>query len=62
MYDPNGIQVEITVRTGMHDTIMSTEKETLPESLRRWTKRTRAAKEMKFGTFALDLRGTTDPP
>jgi catechol 2,3-dioxygenase-like lactoylglutathione lyase family enzyme len=62
MYDPNGIQVEIAVRTAMHDTIMSREKDALPESLRQWTKRTRAAKETKFGAAALDLRGTTTQP
>ncbi len=57
MYDPNGIQVEITVRTADHDTIMATEKKALPALLEQWTQRTRAAKEAKFGAAALDLRG-----
>lgn len=57
MYDPNGIQVEITVRTPDHDAVLAHEGEVLPELLKTWTKRTRALKEAKFGAEALDQRG-----
>ncbi len=57
MYDPNGIQFEITVRTREHDKILYAEKAVLPERLAEWTARTRADKEAKFGADALDLRG-----
>lgn len=56
MYDPNGIQVEITIRTPQHDVIMTEEKAKLPELLREWSARTRAAKVEKFGAEALDMR------
>jgi catechol 2,3-dioxygenase-like lactoylglutathione lyase family enzyme len=57
MYDPNGIQFEITVRAPDHDKIMSDEKAVLAKRLAEWTATTRAAKEAKFGADALDLRG-----
>jgi catechol 2,3-dioxygenase-like lactoylglutathione lyase family enzyme len=57
MYDPNGIQFEITVRTRDHDKILSEEKAVLPQRLAEWTARTRSDKEAKFGVAALDLRG-----
>ena len=57
MYDPNGIQVEITAKTPTHDAILFEEGEALPETLRRWNERTRAMKEEKFGAGAIDKRG-----
>jgi catechol 2,3-dioxygenase-like lactoylglutathione lyase family enzyme len=57
MYDPNGIQFEITARTSKHDEIMASEKAALPQLLVEWTARTRADKEAKFGVGPLDLRG-----
>jgi catechol 2,3-dioxygenase-like lactoylglutathione lyase family enzyme len=57
MYDPNGIQFEITVRTRDHDKILSSERKALPKRLAEWTAKTRADKESKFGAAALDLRG-----
>jgi catechol 2,3-dioxygenase-like lactoylglutathione lyase family enzyme len=57
MYDPNGIQFEITARTARHDAIMAEEERTLPQVLADWTKKTRAAKEDKFGSATLALRG-----
>lgn len=57
MYDPNGIQVEITAKTPEHDHILSEEGDALPETLRRWSERTRAMKVEKFGAAALDRRG-----
>lgn len=61
MYDPNGIQVEITMRTPKHDAILAEEKAGLAEQMQEWSRRTRAAKEAKFGAAALDLRGTVPP-
>jgi catechol 2,3-dioxygenase-like lactoylglutathione lyase family enzyme len=58
MYDPNGIQVEITVRTADHAEIMKQEKGALPALLKQWTERTREKKLAKFGAAALDLRGS----
>lgn len=57
MYDPNGIQVELTVRTPAHDAIFAEEKAVLPERLAAWTERTRAQKAAKFGEEALARRG-----
>jgi len=57
MYDPNGIQFEITTRTAQHEAVMAEEKRTLPTVLAEWTKKTRAAKEEKFGAASIDLRG-----
>ena len=58
MYDPNGIQFEITARKATHAAIMAQEERTLPQALADWTARTRAAKEAKFGAASLDLRGS----
>lgn len=58
MYDPNGIQVEITVRQPSHDATMVAEKERLPQALADWTARTRALKLEKFGQEALDRRAS----
>jgi catechol 2,3-dioxygenase-like lactoylglutathione lyase family enzyme len=56
MYDPNGIQVEITVRTSEHDPVMQREKTGLSDTLKRWTERTQPQKVAKFGAQALELR------
>lgn len=56
MYDPNGFQVELTLRTPEHDAIMLGERETARQVLRDWTQRTRQQKEALFGAEALDLR------
>ena len=57
MYDPNGIQVEVTCRTADHDRILAEEKAVLPQLIKDWSARTRAEKEAKFGAEALDRRG-----
>lgn len=57
MYDPNGIQIEFTVRTPEHDAIFAKERAALDEEMKRWTERTRAAKVAKFGAEAIDKRG-----
>lgn len=56
MYDPNGIQIELTYRTKDHDSILGDEKQKFAEQLQQWTVRTRAQKEAKFGAEALDRR------
>lgn len=57
IYDPNGIQIEFTVRTRDHDAIFAKERETLDDELARWAERTRAMKIEKFGAEAVDRRG-----
>lgn len=56
MRDPNGIQVELTVRTPEHDVFMAHERAALPDVLRAWSVRTRALKTAKFGEESLELR------
>lgn len=56
MYDPNGLQVELTIRTAKHDPIVAEEKRYAHEVLRNWSERTRADKEAKFGAAAIDMR------
>lgn len=57
MYDPNGIQVEITCKTDRHDEIMTADGASAQEELRRWTERTRSVKTSKFGAQVLEQRG-----
>jgi catechol 2,3-dioxygenase-like lactoylglutathione lyase family enzyme len=61
MYDPNGIQIELTVRTADHDRIFAEERAHLPEQLARWSARTREQKIAKFGEAALLQRGRSKP-
>lgn len=56
MYDPNGLQVEITSRAPDHDRIMAHEAQGAREAIRRWADATRAEKVAKFGADALDRR------
>jgi|SRR5690606_407989 len=56
MYDPNGLQVEITARTADYDRIMAAEREAARRQLDEWTRRTRDAKVAKFGAEAIDRR------
>ena len=56
MYDPNGLQVEITTRTADYDKIVAHEHEHAEEHMKMWAKRTRQAKEAKFGATAIDVR------
>jgi catechol 2,3-dioxygenase-like lactoylglutathione lyase family enzyme len=57
-YDPNGIQVEITVKTPTHDSILAAEGAKFRDSLAAWTARTRDAKIAKFGLDALERRAS----
>jgi len=56
MYDPNGLQVELTYRVPAHDRMLDEEQQVFPDVLSRWTERTRALKEQKFGADAVDRR------
>lgn len=57
MYDPNGIQVEVTHRTADHDKIMVEEKAHARQAIADWAARTREAKVAKFGEEVLNRRG-----
>lgn len=57
MYDPNGIQIEFTIRTPGHDMIMAEEKAHAHDAIAEWGARTREAKLAKFGEDALNWRG-----
>lgn len=61
MYDPNGIQIELTVRTPDHDRIFAAERAHLTEQLAKWGERTRTQKITKFGEEALRQRGRAKP-
>jgi len=56
MYDPNGLQVELTYRVPEHDHILDGEEAKFDQTLARWNERTRAMKEEKFGAEAIDRR------
>ncbi|MBK6707311.1 MAG: VOC family protein [Sphingomonadales bacterium] len=56
MYDPNGIQVELTYRMKDHDAILDNETKKFDTTLAEWSRRTRAMKEAKFGAEAIDRR------
>ncbi|MGA9795145.1 MAG: VOC family protein [Rhizomicrobium sp.] len=58
MYDPNGIQIEFTVRTPDHDRIFAEEAAHFSQTLKTWSERTRAQKVAKFGAEALDRRAS----
>jgi len=56
MYDPNGLQVEITAKTPEYAAIMGAELAHAREHIAAWSQRSRAAKEAKFGADAVDMR------
>lgn len=57
MYDPNGIQVEITCKTAQYEAILSEDAKQVEEQMAAWTQRTRERKVGKFGAAAVDKRG-----
>lgn len=57
MYDPNGIQVEITVKDPKYNEICAHESAEAKEILAKWTAMTRERKVKKFGADAIDMRG-----
>lgn len=56
MYDPNGLQVEITARTADYEDIMASELASARRNMKEWSERTREAKVAKFGPAAIDMR------
>jgi catechol 2,3-dioxygenase-like lactoylglutathione lyase family enzyme len=56
MYDPNGIQVEVTYRTSKHDEVMEEERRNAAQVIADWSQRTRAKKIELFGAEKLDTR------
>lgn len=56
LYDPNGIQVEFTVKAADHDAILAAEEAKLADTMREWSEQTRARKVALFGADALDAR------
>ena len=57
MYDPNGLQVEITCKTPDYVAILAEDAAQVEEQMLRWTEKTRARKVAKFGEAVLDQRG-----
>lgn len=53
MYDPNGIQVEVTYRCAQHDAIMEAEGRHAAATIAEWSARTRARKIELFGAERL---------
>ncbi len=59
MYDPNGIQVEITCRVSNYSTLMAEHGAAANNNLKAWTKKTRSLKEERFSKAKLDARART---
>ncbi|HCS28488.1 MAG TPA: glyoxalase [Spongiibacteraceae bacterium] len=57
MYDPNGIQVEITSRAEGYSDIMKAHQSEAKAQLEAWTEKTRSAKQERFGADKLNARG-----
>lgn len=57
MFDPNGLQVEITSKSPDYQDIMKEEMAHADELMAAWTRKTRAQKEALFGAEVLDKRG-----
>ncbi len=57
MYDPNGIQVEITSKSPDYEAILGEEQKHVDEIMNGWTRKTRAQKVELFGEEAIDKRG-----
>ena len=56
MYDPNGLQVEITTKSPEYDAIMADELSHARKQMAEWSKRSRKIKVEKFGAEAVDVR------
>lgn len=57
VYDPNGVQVELTWNHGDYEKIMAEEAASAHRLIEGWSKKTREKKEALFGAEALDKRG-----
>lgn len=51
-YDPNGIRLEITLKTAAYEPHMKLEKATCHQKIAEWSKRTQPLKTQKFGAGA----------
>ena len=56
MYDPNGIQVELTSTDKKYDEILDNKEARVKQEFAEWTARTRKQKELIFGADELDRR------
>lgn len=56
MYDPNGLQVELTCRTAAFAGILADEARAAPSVMKDWSARFRDLKVAKFGAATLDRR------
>ncbi len=61
MYDPNGMQVEITIKTAEYIDYAESQKPIARQQLDEWVERTRPQKLAKFGAEALDRRSIPYP-
>ncbi len=59
-FDPSGVQMELLCKADNYDEIMSEASKTAHQSIREWTRKTRAKKEAMFGPEALDKRGKAE--
>ena len=57
MYDPNGIQVEITIKDARYEAILAEDTANAHRILQEWTAKTRALKIERCGQDMVDLRG-----
>ena len=57
MYDPNGLQVEITTRTDRYGEIVAEESSQVDAVMEEWSRKSRAAKEQRFGAERIGMRG-----
>lgn len=57
MYDPNGIQVEITIKDARYDAILAEDTANAHRILQEWTAKTRATKIERCGQDMIDIRG-----
>jgi catechol 2,3-dioxygenase-like lactoylglutathione lyase family enzyme len=56
MYDPNGIQVEITIKDARYDAILAEDTANAHRILQDWTAKTRATKIERCGQDMIDIR------
>lgn len=56
-YDPSGVQAELICKADNYSKIMADAAKSAHESIREWSKQTRARKESMFGAEMLDKRG-----
>ena len=57
MYDPNGLQVELTLKDGNYQQILEKDAAVARDELAKWTEKTRSQKLARLSEDALDQRG-----